>query len=74
MNHSALKGFSKIICVLLFLKLFQTDLTDKLNVLEVKTDKNQQVITQMKEQQTKLKVSICSFFFGYLEHNDSDVR
>nr|WML68836.1 tripartite motif protein 25 [Mylopharyngodon piceus] len=33
----------------------KTDLTDKLNILEVKTDKNQQVITQMKEQQTKLK-------------------
>uniref|UniRef100_A0A8C2ED81 RING-type E3 ubiquitin transferase n=1 Tax=Cyprinus carpio TaxID=7962 RepID=A0A8C2ED81_CYPCA len=33
----------------------KTDLTDKLNILEVKTDKNQQVITQMKEQQNKLK-------------------
>ncbi|KAI2663480.1 E3 ubiquitin/ISG15 ligase TRIM25 [Labeo rohita] len=33
----------------------KTDLTDKLNILEVKTDKNQQVITQMKEQQGKLK-------------------
>ncbi|CAM4623676.1 unnamed protein product [Leuciscus chuanchicus] len=33
----------------------KTDLTDKLNILEDKTDKNQQVITQMKEQQTKLK-------------------
>ncbi|XP_067315574.1 E3 ubiquitin/ISG15 ligase TRIM25 isoform X2 [Pseudorasbora parva] len=33
----------------------KTDLTDKLNILDVKTDKNQQVITQMKEQQTKLK-------------------
>ncbi|XP_016317292.1 E3 ubiquitin/ISG15 ligase TRIM25 isoform X2 [Sinocyclocheilus anshuiensis] len=33
----------------------KTDLTDKLNILEVKTDKNQQVITQMKEQQIKLK-------------------
>ncbi|KAK2889093.1 hypothetical protein Q8A67_014468 [Cirrhinus molitorella] len=33
----------------------KTDLTDKLNILEVKTDKNQQVITQMKEQQSKLK-------------------
>uniref|UniRef100_A0A9J8DBA1 RING-type E3 ubiquitin transferase n=2 Tax=Cyprinus carpio TaxID=7962 RepID=A0A9J8DBA1_CYPCA len=35
----------------------KTDLTDKLNILEVKTDKNQQVITQMKEQQNKLKDS-----------------
>lgn len=33
----------------------KTDLTDKLNILDVKTDKNQQVITQMKEQQIKLK-------------------
>uniref|UniRef100_A0A672QUG9 RING-type E3 ubiquitin transferase n=1 Tax=Sinocyclocheilus grahami TaxID=75366 RepID=A0A672QUG9_SINGR len=33
----------------------KTDLNDKLNILEVKTDKNQQVITQMKEQQNKLK-------------------
>ncbi|KAK7144600.1 hypothetical protein R3I94_010883 [Phoxinus phoxinus] len=33
----------------------KTDLTDKLNILEDKTDKNQQVITQMKEQQTKFK-------------------
>ncbi|KAG1949498.1 E3 ubiquitin/ISG15 ligase TRIM25 [Pimephales promelas] len=33
----------------------KTDLTDKLNILEDKTDKNQQVLTQMKEQQTKLK-------------------
>ncbi|XP_016370195.1 E3 ubiquitin/ISG15 ligase TRIM25-like isoform X5 [Sinocyclocheilus rhinocerous] len=33
----------------------KTDLTDKLNILEVKTDKNQQVISQMKEQQIKLK-------------------
>ncbi|XP_043098363.1 E3 ubiquitin/ISG15 ligase TRIM25 isoform X3 [Puntigrus tetrazona] len=33
----------------------KTDLTDKLNLLDVKTDKNQQVITQMKEQQIKLK-------------------
>ncbi|XP_073707892.1 E3 ubiquitin/ISG15 ligase TRIM25 isoform X2 [Garra rufa] len=33
----------------------KTDLTDKLNILDVKTDKNQQVITQMKEQQSKLK-------------------
>ncbi|XP_026069704.1 E3 ubiquitin/ISG15 ligase TRIM25-like [Carassius auratus] len=33
----------------------KTDLTDKLNILEVKTDKNQQVIIQMKEQQNKLK-------------------
>lgn len=33
----------------------KADLTDKLNILDVKTDKNQQVITQMKEQQIKLK-------------------
>ncbi|XP_052414266.1 E3 ubiquitin/ISG15 ligase TRIM25 isoform X2 [Carassius gibelio] len=33
----------------------KTDLTDKLNILDVKMDKNQQVITQMKEQQVKLK-------------------
>ncbi|XP_059427259.1 E3 ubiquitin/ISG15 ligase TRIM25-like isoform X7 [Carassius carassius] len=33
----------------------KTDLTDKLNILDVKMDKNQQVMTQMKEQQVKLK-------------------
>ncbi|XP_051568018.1 E3 ubiquitin/ISG15 ligase TRIM25-like isoform X2 [Myxocyprinus asiaticus] len=33
----------------------KTDLIDKLNTLDAKTDKNQQVITQMKEQQSKLK-------------------
>ncbi|XP_016370493.1 E3 ubiquitin/ISG15 ligase TRIM25 isoform X1 [Sinocyclocheilus rhinocerous] len=33
----------------------KTDLNDKLSILEVKTDKNQQVVTQMKEQQNKLK-------------------
>ncbi|XP_056315840.1 E3 ubiquitin/ISG15 ligase TRIM25 [Danio aesculapii] len=33
----------------------KTDLTDKLNILEGKMDKNEQVITQMKEQQNKLK-------------------
>ncbi|TRY56401.1 hypothetical protein DNTS_034987 [Danionella cerebrum] len=33
----------------------RTDLTDKLNFLDVKIDKNQQVIGQMKDQQSKLK-------------------
>lgn len=33
----------------------KTDLTDKLNMIEGKMDKNEQVITQMKEQQNKLK-------------------
>ncbi|XP_051561975.1 E3 ubiquitin/ISG15 ligase TRIM25-like isoform X2 [Myxocyprinus asiaticus] len=38
----------------------KTDLIDKLNTLDVKTDKNQQVITQMKEQQNKLQESAAS--------------
>ncbi|XP_051996470.1 E3 ubiquitin/ISG15 ligase TRIM25 isoform X2 [Xyrauchen texanus] len=38
----------------------KTDLIDKLNTLDAKTDKNQQVITQMKEQQSKLKEHAAS--------------
>lgn len=34
----------------------QSELQDKLNILERKTEKNQLVITQMREQQAKLKV------------------
>lgn len=36
---------------------------DKLNTLDVKIDKNQQVVLQMKDQQNKLKVDIRFHLF-----------